>query len=102
MTAMSAREMAQRFEEDMLRCRGIEFARLGMMVEVDGNMGTVEGLNASANLVVRFDNDDNQENHPLSCHPTWNVKYFDKSGSVIAHFDGDKCVLRPERTGAAL
>ncbi|MCF5371917.1 hypothetical protein GIW05_03105 [Pseudomonas syringae] len=94
-------DMAQRFEEDMLRCRGVEFARLGMTAEVDGNMGTVEEMNASANLVVRFDNEESPDTQ-LSCHPTWNVKYFDNSGSLIAHFDGEKCLLRRESSGAAL
>ena len=36
----SQRELneAEQFQEDMIRCRGIEFARLGMKVEVNGKM----------------------------------------------------------------
>jgi len=44
------------FSSEMMRCRGIEFAKLGMMVEVDGEIGTIEGMNGSANLDVRFTN----------------------------------------------
>lgn len=47
---MAVSSKAQRFQEDMIRCRGIEFAPLSMMVEVDGYMGTIRGMNASANL----------------------------------------------------
>ena len=31
----------EQFLEDMIRCRSIEFARLGMTVEVNGVMGTI-------------------------------------------------------------
>lgn len=89
----SQRELneAEQFEEGMIRCRGIEFARLGMKVEVSGVEGTIQGMNASANLNVLFPGQASVRN----CHPTWNVKYFNEQGQLIAHFDEDGCVLRP-------
>jgi hypothetical protein len=58
-------------------------------------MGTIEGMNSSANLNVRFTNQLKYGKHLHNCHPTWNVKYFDAEGKVIAHFDDSKCVFRP-------
>ncbi|EFF0326466.1 hypothetical protein RSM67_001675 [Enterobacter roggenkampii] len=84
------------FSSDMMRCRGIEFAKLGMMVEVDGEIGTIEGMNGSANLDVRFTNQLKHGSQVHNCHPTWKVKYFDEDGTVIAHFDECRCVFRPE------
>lgn len=100
MPAAHSKTKAEQFITDMIRCRGIEFAQLGMMVEVDGNMGTIQGINASANLNVRFANELTFGNQSHNCHPMWRVKYFDSAGVLIAHFDDDKCVLRPERPAA--
>lgn len=100
MPAAHSKTNAEQFIADMIRCRGIEFAQLGMMVEVDGNMGTIQGINASANLNVRFANELTFGKHSHNCHPMWRVKYFDATGALIAHFDDDKCVLRPERAAA--
>lgn len=88
---------AQRFVADMIKLRGLEFVRLKMQVEVDGDMGTIVKMNNSANLDVRFTNQLKYGSHTHNCHPTWRVKYFDAEGKCIAHFDGDKCVFRPER-----
>ena len=90
----------EQFLEDMIRCRSIEFARLGMTVEVNGVMGTIEGINRNANLDVRFTDQLEHGDNLHNCHPTWNVKYFDPNGKVIAHFDDIKCVFRPEQTPA--
>lgn len=97
---MVASSKEQRFQEDMNRCCGIEFARLGMMVEVDGDMGTIQGMNCSANLDVLFTNQLKHGKKSRNCHPTWNVKYFDESGALIAHFAENECVFRPERPAA--
>ncbi len=86
---------AQQFVEGMIRNRGIEFAMLGMMVEVEGDLGTIIDMNGSANLDVQFANQLKYGKHTHNCHPTWNVKYFDAAGTVIAHFDECKCVFRP-------
>lgn len=91
----SQRELneAEQFQEDMIRCRGIEFARLGMKVEVNGKEGTIQGMNANANLNVLFPGQAGVRN----CHPTWKVKYFNEQGEVIADFDECGCVFRPDR-----
>jgi hypothetical protein len=86
---------AQQFVDSMIKHRSIEFAKLGMMVEVDGDLGTIVGMNSSANLDVQFANQLRYGKHTHNCHPTWNVKYFDAAGNVIAHFDNCKCVFRP-------
>ncbi|MFL1449146.1 hypothetical protein ACI77O_12195 [Pseudomonas tritici] len=100
MAAQRTKGKEVRFQNDMLRCRDIEFARLGMMVEVNGKLGTIEGANANANLDVRYTNQLAHGSGLHNCHPTWNVKYFDEDSKVIAHFDDNKCVFRPDRAGA--
>lgn len=74
------------FVKDMLRCRGIDFAHIGMMVEVYGDLGTIVGMNDSANLDVVFTNQLKHGKHKANCHPTCEVKYFDAQGNVIADF----------------
>ncbi len=91
---------AQQFVEGMIKHRGIEFAKLGMMVEVDGDLGTIVGMNSSANLDVKFANQLRLGKHVHNCHPTWNVKYFDTDGKLIAHFDNCECVFRPSKEAA--
>ena len=100
MASSQNQSKAEIFREEMIRCRGIEFAELGMMVEIDGELGTIKGMNANANLNVLYTNQLNHGSHLHNCHPMWKVKYFDKAGVVIAHFDENKCVFRPERTAA--
>lgn len=100
MAASGKKNKAEQFHADMVRCRGIEFAQLGMMVEVNGDIGTIEGMNASANLDVRFTNQLRHGKALRNCHPMWNVKYFNEAGTVIAHFDDCKCLFRPECAAA--
>lgn len=88
---------AQKFVADMIKQRGIEFAKLDMQVEVDGDIGTILGMNDSANLNVRFSNQLKYGKHVHNCHPFWKVKYYSAEGECIAHFDGDKCVFRPAK-----
>jgi hypothetical protein len=76
----------QQFIDDMIRYRGIDFARIGMMVEVYGEIGTIIGMGASANLEVVFANQLKYSKHPAGCHPNDEVRYFDKSGAVIADY----------------
>lgn len=83
------------FIKDMIRCRGIEFARIGMQVEVDGAIGTIVGMNSSANLDVLFSNQLYFGKKPMNCHPTYNIKYFDENGKVIANFIECDCLFRP-------
>lgn len=77
---------AQIFIDDMIRCRGMDFVRLGMRVEMGGQMGTVKGMNSSANLNVVFDNPERYGKGKVNCHPTWDIAYFDKEGNVIADY----------------
>ena len=100
MATSAKKSKAEQFQEELIRRRGIEFARLGMMVEVNGDMGTIEGINGSANLDVRFTNQLKHGEHLHNCHPTWTVKYFDEEGATIAHFDDCKCVFRPAQAAA--
>ena len=83
-----------------IRLRSIEFAKIGMMIEVDGDLGTIVGMNSSANLDVQFANQLQYGKHTHNCHPTWKVKYFDAEGKVIAHYDDCNCVLRPIKKAA--
>lgn len=76
----------KQFIKDMIHCRGIDFARLGMMVEVYGDLGTIVGMNGSANLDVVFTNQLKYGKHKHNCHPTCEVKYFDAEGKVIADY----------------
>lgn len=66
----------------MRRNRGIDFAEVGMRVEVDGKSGVIVGSNSSMNLDVCFDGQSWKEN----CHPWWRVKYFTHDGHLIKEF----------------
>lgn len=96
MTVARKQTKNQRFVSDMKLHRGIGFAHLGMMVEVDGDVGTIVGINGSANLDVVFANKLKYGNGKSNCHPFWRVKYFDANGNLIAHNDGSRWVLKPE------
>lgn len=74
----------------MKRCRGIDFARIGMQVEVAGDIGTIVGMNSSANLDVKFANQVKYGKHAHNCHPTWEARYFDAEGKVIADYRKNK------------
>ena len=77
---------AEQFVADMKRCRGIDFARLGMQVEVAGDIGTIVGMNSSANLDVVFSNQQKYGKGKSNCHPNWETRYFDENGVVIADY----------------
>lgn len=91
-TAPGADEL---FREDLMRTRGIDFAYLGMTVEVQGDRAWIEGLNASANLKVRFEDIEKFGEGTRACHPTWRVTYFDESGVAIAAYNDRGCVFKP-------
>jgi len=78
----------KQFIEDIQRCRGLSFPRLGMMVEVDGEPGTIVGMNSSCNLDVKFTNTLKMGKGKHNCHPTWSIKYFDEKGEAIAYYPG--------------
>jgi hypothetical protein len=81
---------AAQFVEDMFRLRNITFARIGMLVEVAGDIGTIRGMNSSANLDVVFANQMKFGKHTHNCHPTWETRYFDAEGAVIADYRANK------------
>ncbi|EGQ8013304.1 hypothetical protein HFM15_001573 [Vibrio cholerae] len=63
--------------------RNLPFLKRGMRVQVDGGkFGTITGANSSMNLNVRLDG----EKHSGNYHPTWQMRYFDDNGNVIAEF----------------
>lgn len=74
--------------ETLVRCRGeyFSFVKIGMMVEMGGDLGTIVGVNDSANLDVVFANQLKYGKHKYNCHPTCEIKYFDKDGNVIADY----------------
>lgn len=76
------------FIADMKRLRGIDFARIGMMVNIDGQVGTIVGMNDSANIDVVFANQLANGKHKHNCHPTNNVTYFSASGEIVSQFGG--------------
>ncbi len=76
----------QQFIDDMKRSRDIDFVRIGMMVEVYGELGTVVGMNSSANLDVVFANQLKHGKRKANCHPTEETRYFDALGKVIADY----------------
>jgi hypothetical protein len=71
----------EQFKLDIKRTRGVDFIKLGMKVEIDGQFGVVVGINHSANLKVKFGN------RVGSCHPFWKSKYFDRKGKCITQYD---------------
>ena len=74
------------FIEDMENQRGIDFAKIGMMVEVSGDIGTIKGMNHSCNLDVVFANTLKHGKGKYNCHPTWDICYFDKDGEIIKDY----------------
>ena len=79
----------KQFIADMKRCRDIDFAELGQMVVVMGETGTIKGMNSSGNLDVVFANQLKMGCGKQNCHPTWDIKYFDKTGEVVAEYGRD-------------
>lgn len=91
---------AQTFQDEMQRLRGIDFAFIGMQIEMDGDIGTIVGMNVRANLDVTFANQAKYGKHKHNVHPTWRMKYFDATGALIAHFGDEGCILRPSASVA--
>ena len=71
----------QQFTE-VCRKRNVDFARLGMTIDVDGKKGWIVGANNYCNLEVLFE----QNVGPQNCHPTWETTYYDKKGNIIREF----------------
>ncbi len=60
--------------------RGMPWVCVGMRIEVDGRPGVIKGGNDSGNLDVIFDGD----NYRSNVHPSWETKYYDGDGKLIA------------------
>jgi len=71
-----------RFIEEMTRQWDMDWVRIGQMVEVSGDIGTIKNLNAVGNLDVVFANQSKFGTHAHNCHPTSDIKYFDVDGTV--------------------
>lgn len=67
--------------EAVRRGRHMPFLKRGMVVDVEGNMGTVTGGNSSMNIQVRFQG----SRYSVNCHPTWETTYYE-NGEVIADY----------------
>lgn len=96
MTSPRKRSKAAQFIADMTRCRNMDWVRLGMQVEVAGDLGTIVGMNSSANLDVVFVNQLKMGRHKHNCHPTWETRYFDAAGKVIADYREKRPVATEE------
>jgi len=70
------------FVENMKSNRGLDFVRIGLKVEVNGNVGIIKGMNSAANINVDFGGDRGVSN----CHPMWKTIYFDFNGNIIKDF----------------
>lgn len=77
---------AEQFIADMIRVRGMEWVRLGMQIEVAGDLGTIKGMNRSGNLDVEFANQLKYGKGTSNCHPWWETRYFDKDNNVIKDY----------------
>ena len=64
--------------------RGVDFAKIGMRVEVDGQPGVLVGSNSSANFNVLFTGG-KFRGQTLNCHPNWMMRYFD-DGKLLKEF----------------
>lgn len=78
----------QHFIDDMKIHRGIDFAQIGMMVKVGDDIGTIVGMNSSANLDVIFANQLKYGKVKYNCHPTSNITYFGKDGEIVKDYRG--------------
>ncbi len=66
--------------QQMKESRGIDFASLGMEIDVAGKRGVIVGSNSSLNLDVYFDGIIH------NCHPCWKTTYYDNAGRTIKSF----------------
>jgi len=60
----------------------LPFLRKGLRVCFDGKMGTV--VSADHHVKVKFD----LYAYITSCHPCWDIAYYDEKGNLLADFTG--------------
>ncbi len=70
-----------------MEVRGLNFIKLGMMIEVNSKIGTIAGYNLSGNLDVVFSNQLKYGKHKHNCHPTWKTKYYADDGVLLAEYN---------------
>lgn len=68
--------------DKMKKWRNIEFAYIGMKIEVNGKPGTIVGSNSGLNLNICLDG----QYHVSNCHPHWRVKYLDNNENLIREY----------------
>ena len=64
----------------VIKYRGIEFAKIGMRCEVNGNKGIITGTSSGCNLAVCYEGN----TYSYNSHPYWKFKYFNEDGELIA------------------
>jgi len=81
---------AKQHIENLVRCRGDEFkfVKIGMMVKAGGDIGTIKGVNCSANLDVVFANQLKHGKRKHNCHPSHDITYYNEDGNPIAIYGG--------------
>jgi len=84
---MTKQEKQEKFVSDMTRWHGKEFnfIKLGMMVKVNGHIGTIAGFAPSGNLYIVFANRLRFPGKRI-CHPKWEIKYFDNDYKLIKRY----------------
>ncbi len=65
----------------MCKYRKIEFARMGMRVQIAGRMATIVG-NHKSDLLVIYDG----FSYASKADPRWQIVYFDEAGAIIKDF----------------
>jgi hypothetical protein len=69
--------------------RDVPFAQIGMTVMVGDSPGYIVGKNSSANFRILFTGG-KYRGQTLSCHPNWEIAYFDGKGNCLADFRKSK------------
>lgn len=69
----------------MCKYRKIEFARMGMKVQIAGKMATIVG-NHKSDLLVIYDG----FSYESKADPRWEIIYFDEAGAIIKDYRKEK------------
>ncbi|PRT20019.1 hypothetical protein C6360_20375 [Bacillus wiedmannii] len=72
---------AEKHFKKMQKIRKLDFAYMGMRVNVAGMWGTIVG-NWKTNLFVLFDGEIEKHN----CHPFWEIAYYDDEGELVRSY----------------
>lgn len=69
----------------MCKFRKVEFARMGMRVQIAGKMATIVG-NHKSDLLVIYDG----FSYESKADPRWQIVYFDEDGAIVRDFRKEK------------